>query len=60
MITYADQVRITKEVILGIEPKSKDDAAQAAFRASVVRDKAKADKAGQMLTFPTEWDGGFD
>ena len=58
-ISYTDQVRITKEVCLGMEPSRKDTPEEKKYRKSVKDNYDKAKSQGYTISFPNDWEGGF-
>jgi hypothetical protein len=52
---YDQQVRIARNVILGLPPEANETPEAAAWRQSIERDNEAAKQAGHMLDLPFDW-----
>lgn len=55
-LNFNDRERIQKEVLLGIEPATEDNAEQEAFRKRLTVETIVAKSKGIILDFQHDWD----
>jgi len=53
---FDEKVQIQKQVVLGMIPPISESKEAEEYRKKIVIDFRKANAAGQMLSFPVDWD----